>query len=65
MTPIQRHQGEDERILQQRHQVYQTARAKHPSRWSGNTRNWEPVTDVSLNPDKATKQQQKKGIRIL
>lgn len=58
VTPIQRHQGEDQHILMKRHKVYQEARAKNPSRWSGHTRNWEPITEVSLNPDKAKKIQQ-------
>ena len=39
VTPAQRHEGKDTLILQQRHDVYQQARAKKPSRWSGNTRN--------------------------
>ena len=58
VTPVQRHEGKDTFILQQRHKVYQQAYAKNPSRWSGNTRNWEPVKEVSLNPDKATRRQQ-------
>jgi putative transposase len=28
------------------------ARAAHPERWSGDTRNWHPVTLVSLNPER-------------
>lgn len=54
VTPAQRHRGEDTELLSRRHKVYQQARAKHPLRWSGNTRNWEPVTVVSLNPDKGS-----------
>lgn len=30
--------------------VYEEAKARHPERWSGNIRNWEPVADVWLNP---------------
>ncbi len=53
VTPAQRHAGNDKTILAKRHQVYQAAKAKYPQRWSGNTRNWEPVQEVLLNPDKA------------
>lgn len=53
VTPAQRHAGDDTAILAKRHQVYQTAKAKYPERWSGNTRNWEPIQKVLLNPDNA------------
>ena len=39
-------------ILRQREEVYARAKAANPRRWSGNTRNWKPVTIVHLNPDK-------------
>ncbi len=52
VTPAQRHTGEDIAILAKRDQVYQTARTKYPQRWSGKTRNWEPIKEVLLNPDK-------------
>ena len=50
VTPEQRHQGQDVAILAKRKQVYEAAKARNPSRWSGATRNWEPVTSVILNP---------------
>ena len=50
VTPNQRHQGEDNAILEARQAVYQAAKEKNPQRWSGNTRNWDPVTEVWLNP---------------
>ena len=50
VTPDQRHRGEDIDLLAQRHALYQAARAQHPERWSGSTRNWEPATRVLLNP---------------
>lgn len=50
VTPVQRHQGQDHAILAQRQAVYEHARACHPERWSGNTRNWDPITEVWLNP---------------
>ena len=50
VTPAQRHAGEDVEILAHRKRVYDAARRANPSRWSGDTRNWEPVGDVTLNP---------------
>lgn len=38
--------------LQQRDAVYAAAKAAHPERWSGKTRNWTPVGAVNLNPDR-------------
>ncbi len=54
VTPGQRHRGEDQRILEDRARLYESARAQHPERWSGATRNWEPDTCVLLNPGKPT-----------
>jgi putative transposase len=50
VTPADRHLGKDLEILQARKQVYEKTRAKVPSRWSKNIRNWNPITEVSLNP---------------
>lgn len=52
ITPSQRHKGLDENILKHRNQVYLEAKRKNPLRWSGSTRNWEPIKDVLLNPEK-------------
>lgn len=52
VTPAQRHQGEDRDILEQRKQVYKKAQSENPQRWSRETRNWEPITEVHLNPEK-------------
>jgi len=52
VTPAQRHQGEDKTILEKRNRVYKMAKLSAPARWSGNTRNWSPIGDVSLNPEK-------------
>lgn len=52
VTPGQRHRGEDSVILAQRKQVYLEAKLKTPERWTGEIRNWEPITEVFLNPDK-------------
>lgn len=51
VTPDQRHTGQDTALLAKRVSVYEVAKAKHPHRWSGPTRNWEPVRRVHLNPD--------------
>jgi len=53
VTPEQRHRREDQALLAGRHTVYQAARERHPARWSGNTRNWQPVGSVWLNPERA------------
>lgn len=52
VTPAQRHAGEDVAILAARHAIYQHARERQPARWSGNTRNWSPITSVALNPER-------------
>ena len=52
VTPDQRHKGLDIQILAKRKQVYEQAKSNHPERWSGDTRNWEPVKKVYLNPEK-------------
>jgi transposase InsO family protein len=51
VTPGQRHAGLDTALLSKRGAVYEAAKARHPERWSGATRNWEPVRIVHLNPD--------------
>jgi transposase InsO family protein len=55
VTPDQRHRQEDIALLTRRHALYQAAKAQHPERWSGPTRNWEPATKVLLNPGKPLK----------
>ena len=57
VTPDQRHRGEDIAILEQRHVFYEAAKAQHPERWSGPTRNWEPEEIVYLNPGKPVKKE--------
>ena len=52
VTPEQRHDGRDKPILEHRKQVYRKARERHPLRWSGKPRNWEPVGSVALNPER-------------
>lgn len=52
VTPAQRHCGEDQAILANRKRVYEQAKAANPNRWTGNTRNWTPITEVTLNPER-------------
>lgn len=47
----QRHIGLGADVAE-RQRVYAAARAQHPARWCGATRNWTPVTTVRLNPTK-------------
>lgn len=57
VTPHQRHTGTHINILGKRQEVYEQARSKHPERWSGITRNWEPQKSVALNPIKEDEQE--------
>jgi hypothetical protein len=51
VTPSERHAGADTALLAKRHALYQSAQARHPGRWSGQTRNWTPIGSVYLNPE--------------
>ncbi|MBI5014106.1 MAG: hypothetical protein HZB55_01275 [Deltaproteobacteria bacterium] len=42
--------GREAAILAQRQQIYEKARKTTPERWGQNTRNWQPVETVYLNP---------------
>ncbi|MCU7805777.1 MAG: IS3 family transposase [Candidatus Thiodiazotropha sp. (ex Lucinoma borealis)] len=53
VTPEQRHRGQDTALLEARSQLYLKARERHPERWSGDIRNWKPVSTVTLNPSSA------------
>ena len=52
VSPAQRHVGDDRAILAARHALYTKARENHPARWSGKTRNWSPISAVTLNPER-------------
>jgi putative transposase len=60
VTPAQRHAGRDSEILAQRKATYERAKARDPQRWSRHTRNWDPITEVFLNPDKSHLQEEAK-----
>ena len=53
VTPDERHFGQEHRVLRQRRDVYEHARAANPRRWSRGIRNWTPVAQVILNPDRS------------
>jgi transposase InsO family protein len=50
VTPDDRHYGREDAILSHRKLVYERARRKNPHRWSGATRDWNPIETVVLNP---------------
>ena len=52
VTPSSRHEGTDAEILANRKVVYEKAKTLNPLRWSGSTRNWTPIREVHLNPQK-------------
>ena len=51
LTPHQRHNGMDKAVFAKRTAVYETAKAQHPSRWKGKTRDWSLPSKVWLNPE--------------
>ena len=59
VTPHERHTGQDSALLSKRAVLYEAARAANPQRWSGATRNWQPVREVHLNPDKTHVQKER------
>ena len=52
VAPDDRHYGREETILKKRRKVYTEARHKNPDRWYGQTRNWQGISVVRLNPEK-------------
>ena len=56
-SPAQRHRSADQALLAQREAVYARAKAEKRQRWAGETRDWQPVGAVALNPNKAPAQE--------
>ena len=52
VKPSEKHAGEDSEILQKRAVALEVNWEQNPERWSGEFRNWKPVGDVHLNPEK-------------
>ncbi len=65
VTPAERHAGLDTALLIQRAAVYEAAKARHPHRWSGPIRNWQPVLVVHLNPDHHATEQRRQPLEGL
>lgn len=61
VTPAERHAGLDTALLEKRAIVYEAAKNRCPERWSGTTRNWQPVLVVHLNPDQHINDEYKEG----
>jgi transposase InsO family protein len=51
VTPMQRHNGEDKKLLITRRETYKKAQQRNPERWSRNIRNWDWIEEVYLNPN--------------
>ena len=64
VTPHERHAGQDTVLLSKRVDLYEAAKARHPQRWSGTTRNWQPVREVHLNPDQLMDQNKEPNQRL-
>ena len=57
VSPQARHSGAEPAILESRRQVYRAAKQRHPQRWTGECRNWQPTGHVSLNPRSSERNQ--------
>jgi putative transposase len=53
VTPNDRHERRDVAILAKRRTVYGAAKKRTPRRWTGDTRNWTPIGNVTLNPERS------------
>lgn len=62
VTPYQRHNGFDVKLLEKRNEVYKRTKALKPERWSKNTRDWSLINQVALNPIKESEKVQVKKI---
>jgi putative transposase len=60
VTPNDRHNGKDEEILKARAIVYEEAKKNQPNRWSKETRNWDLIKEVKLNPLRSKENRDKK-----
>lgn len=55
VTPAQRHYGHEAALMARRRMVYEAAKQAKPQRWKGRaTRDWQPVAEVWLNPEKSS-----------
>ncbi len=56
VTPSQRHQGLDKKILDKRKLILDAAKTKNPLRWSREIQNCKAIGAVTLNPDQEQKE---------
>ncbi len=50
VTPSDRHERRDVAILAARDALYAKSKRNRPRRWTGTTRDWSPISTVTLNP---------------
>lgn len=62
LTPNSRHDGQTEKIMNNRKKVYEAARRLNPQRFNKGIRNWNLNDKVALNPTDEIKEQIKKEI---
>jgi len=65
VTPCDRHKGIDKTILENREKVYQEARKRNPTRWTGNIRNWDMISEVTLNPEHKKEEDEEKVALVI
>jgi putative transposase len=65
VTPNERHEDRDIAVLLARRDLYEAARRRNPSRWSGRTRQWDAPAAVPLNlRDREHRARSAAGLRI-
>lgn len=52
VAPEERHTGRDKAIFAVRRRTYEAARKRNPERWARDTRKWERIDVVKLNPER-------------
>lgn len=52
VVPAQRHDGREKALLEQRRRVYEAAKARHPGRLAGATKDWAAIGTVTLSPER-------------
>ena len=62
ITPIQRHNGDYKKILENRKEILEAARAKQPERWTRGIQSCELEEEIWLNPVKKRQDQNRKVI---
>lgn len=62
LTPNSRHSGQAEEIMNNRIEVYETARKLNPQRFKKGIRNWKVIKKVALNPTDEIKENLKNEI---